>query len=189
MAGKKISEIDAMKQIDELLQKVGDVSAKARIVSWAASKYGSGVAIPSNTKTDGKSLNARKGKKKIVKAKNSKLRVTSSLYIVKELNLRPKEKTSFSDFANQKAPRSIKEKMVVAVYYLKNEISIKDVGLNHIYTCFKVVKWRNPKNYVNMLLQAGSAGWLDARDQSNILVTPMGDNLIEHELPRKSKKV
>ncbi len=35
--------------------------------------------------------------------------------------------------------------------------------------------------------QAGSAGWLDTADSEEIKLTSMGENLIEHELPKEQK--
>lgn len=184
---KKISEIDALKFIDEFFSKIDDQAMMKRILRWAIDKYAPDVLLssvsekikPSSTKKKKNSIKKEKIKKKS--------KTLEQLSIVKDLNLKPQTKKSFVDFANEKKPSAIKEKMVLSTHYLKNKVSIKNINKNHIYTCFKVAGWRIPKNFTNMLHQAGSEGWLDTKNQNDLKITPMGDNLIDYDLPKNSK--
>ena len=61
---------------------------------------------------------------------------------------------------------------------------LNPVTADHIYTAFKGLAWRVPSDLVNTLQQAGSKGWLDTANSADIKVTPMGENLVEHDLPK-----
>jgi hypothetical protein len=85
----------------------------------------------------------------------------------------------------EKKPNSIYEKCTVAAYYLKHVLGLKAVSANHIFTCFKHVKWRVPADLLNSLSYTASQyGWLDTSDRQSVNVSTMGENLIEHDLPR-----
>jgi hypothetical protein len=190
-----ISEIDALKAVDETLSAVEDTTARDRVLRWAWEKFStrpipkapqeeeeeSGTAPPkSKQKTGAQSAKAKpKGKAKL------------SPSIVKDLNLKPSGKKSLDAFSSEKKPSSNQQKCAVSVYYLRNELALDEVGADHIYTCFKHMKWRVPSDLRNTLQYTASKdGWLDTADMSDIKMTAIGDNLVEHDLPspEKSKK-
>lgn len=110
--------------------------------------------------------------------------------IVKTLNLRPPGKKSFKDFASEKQPRSHEEKVATAIHYLRNTLTLDAVGVDHIYTCYREAEgWRLPANLSNKISVTGSTkGWVDTADFENLSLTALGTNLVEHDLPRTSKK-
>ncbi len=110
-----------------------------------------------------------------------------SLSIVAKLNLRPTNKVSLNDFVAQKKPTTHFEKCTLCAHYLHDTLSIEAISMDHIYTCYKHMQWRLPTDLSNMLAQAGTKGLLDVRNRSNIHVTNIGSNLIEHDLPKKSR--
>lgn len=188
----EISEIDAMKVIDDTLNQITDKEARDRILEWAWKKFcsksdttlSSGI-IP-QTKPPQKQKKVKKvgGKKSGKKSKSS-----ASFSIVKDLNLKPSGKESFKDFTTKKAPSSNQEKCVVAVYYLQKVLELGNINFNHIFTCYKDAKWRAPGDIGNIVrLTSNRKGWLDTSDSTNIRVTVQGENLIEHDLPPKKKE-
>src|SRR5205823_2576602 len=107
----------------------------------------------------------------------------------KDLNLKPKGNQSFDEFVQIKDPKSLYEKCTIAVYYLRTELSITGVSASHVYTCFKHMKWKLPADLGNTLSYTASQhGWLDTSNMQDLNVTAMGENLVEHDLPKKSKK-
>jgi hypothetical protein len=71
---------------------------------------------------------------------------------------------------------------------LKTELGVSNVTLSHVFTCFKDAHWRVPPDLANALaLTAHRKGWVDTRDTDDLSVTTHGENLIEHDLPRKAK--
>ncbi|MDB5598294.1 MAG: hypothetical protein JWN71_338 [Xanthobacteraceae bacterium] len=105
----------------------------------------------------------------------------------KGLNLTPQGKQSAAQFAIAKAPSNVREKCVVAVFYLRDVIGLEKINVIAVFTFFKTVQWPTPADLKNTLQQAGSAGWLDTADSDDIKLASLGENLIDHDLPRKPK--
>ena len=98
--------------------------------------------------------------------------------------MNPSGKQSFREFIAVKRPVNLLEKCTVAVYYLSNVLELVDISVDHVFTAFKGAEWRLPNDLANTLQQAGTKGWLDTRKSTGLKVTPIGENLIEHDLPR-----
>lgn len=184
----KISEIDALKAVDDALSGLDDSTVRERVLSWAWKKFAATHTPAATDETDGRAHPAKGTKRKATrstKAKGkAKNKVKAPLSMARDLNLKPKGKKSFDDFADEKKPNSIYEKCTVAAYYLKHELELPAVSANHIFTCFKHMKWRVPADLLNSLAYTASHhGWLDTSDRENINVSTMGENLIEHDLP------
>lgn len=185
----KVSEIDAIKAVDDALTGLEDRDACNRVLMWAWKKFSS---APTPTVVDDQEKTEipvqKKKTKKKTSSKKGKVKVKRSLTIVKDLNLKPKEKKSLDEFAGGKKPNSHYEKSTVAAYYLKHELGLAAVTESHIYTCFKHMKWRIPANLSNALAYTASHhGWLDTSNLQDIKVTTMGENLVEHDLPKKKE--
>jgi len=181
-----LSELEVMKIIDDSLSQIEDDSVKDRILKWAWSKY-SKVNIPISEE----SSNAHKKQKKVTKKHNPKSpsnKQKSSLSIVKNLNLSPKGKKAFKEFIEEKQPNSDQEKCTVSVYHMQHNLELENISTNHIFTCYKIAKWRVPADLDNTLkVVASQKGWLDTSDGNSIKTTTHGENLVEHDLPKKAK--
>jgi hypothetical protein len=178
-----ISEIDAMKLIDETLSQIEDSLSRDRILQWAWSKFSS---LPTPISSTSKKMETEKPKEKGRAKKSTKTKPSYS--IVKDLNLKPSDKQTLAQFISEKKPSSNREKSVVFVYYLQNILEETPITSNHIYTCFKSIGSRVPSNLDNTLSWVASQrGWLNTSSMANIKVTPHGENLIEHDLPKKKK--
>ena len=130
-------------------------------------------------KETAKKQNPRGGSKKTKKTK---------LHIDKNLNLKPTGKQAIDAFVTQKSPSTLLEKVTICVYYLQCEIKIKDVGYDQVLTCFKHLKWRLPSDLPNTMQQAGTKGWLDTSNRTDIKMATHGENLVVHDLPKKISK-
>jgi len=187
MAG--ISEIDAIRTIDDALSQITDSASRDRILRWAWQKYAS-EPLPGERPDMEDSDAARKPQKRREgkSTARKKRKPKSGPTIVKDLNLRPKGKKPFADFIAEKQPSDNQEKCTVAVYYLKHELDQKTVDANHVFTCYKSATWRVPADLENALsLTAHRKGWLDTSDMKDIKLTTHGENLVEHDLPPKLK--
>jgi hypothetical protein len=131
-----------------------------------------------------KKKKAKRAKKKTGNIKKTK---STSLSIIKDLNLKPRNKKTIDAFIADKQPSSLLEKTATCVYYLGHTLSIKGICYNHVFTCFKHLKWRLPADLPNMMQQAGTKGWLDTSSNDDIKITTHGENLIEHDLPKTKK--
>ncbi|MBI3750234.1 MAG: hypothetical protein HY263_01085 [Chloroflexi bacterium] len=107
----------------------------------------------------------------------------------KTLNLRPKGKKAFKDFASEKSPENANERNLVAVYYLEKEVAVGKVNVNQVYTAYKEAGWRLPSYPRNSLqVTASTKGWINTSDMDDITVTPSGENHVDHDLPAKKAK-
>ena len=141
-------------------------------------------SLSRNTSDISKKLKNQKERKPRKKGMPAKISHT----IIKALNLKPKGKKTFIAFAKEKQPASFEQKCTIAAYYLEKILSIKDISVNHIYTCYKDVNWRVPSDLRNKLSYTSSQkGWLDTSSMANIKLTAHGENLVEQDLPPKTK--
>jgi hypothetical protein len=107
----------------------------------------------------------------------------------KTLNLRPKGKQAFVDFAKAKNPDNANERNLVAVYYLEKVAAVGKVNANQVYTAFKEAGWRLPAYPRNSLqVTASTRGWINTADMDAMTVTPSGENHVDHDLPAKTGK-
>ena len=109
--------------------------------------------------------------------------------IVKDLNLRPEGEPSFRDFYAQKKPTTQDQAITVAVYYLKRFLELDKATPEHIFTCFKDVGRRTPKDLPQAIRDtAKRKGWVDTSERGNIKITNHGENTVEHDLPTSNGK-
>ena len=119
---------------------------------------------------------------------NKKAKGRTSAADLKNLDLRPKNKKSFRDLANEKTPTSHQEKCVLAVYYLKDTLKESAVSAGHIEACFLDGNWRLPTDLDNTLqFTSSTKKWLVTSDMNDIGLTAAGKNLVRHDLPRAAK--
>jgi hypothetical protein len=115
-------------------------------------------------------------------------RKAGPLSLDKSLNLRPKDRQSFADFAAEKTPRTQHEKNVVAVYWLTRVAGLGQATVDQVYTCYKDRTWRVPPDLRNNLAVAASTkAWIDTSNMDDLKVTVNGENYVEHDLPPKPK--
>jgi len=120
---------------------------------------------------------------KSAQRKKSK-RKPPTMSLVKELNLRPEGKPSLRDFHAEKSPKTQEQMIAIAVYYVCKTLELKDVTANHVFTCFKDVGYRVPRDLPQIIRNTASRkGWIDPSDSSSIAITTQGENLVEHDLP------
>ena len=181
-----LNELDAMKIIDDALSQIEDEATKERILKWVWSKYSKEKLIINKDiiplKTENKKLNKK------AKTNSSSKKQKTTLSIVKNLNLSPKGKKAFKDFIQDKQPKSDQEKCTVSVYHMQSNLELENIDVNHIFTCYKIGNWRVPADLPGTLkVTASQKGWLDTSNGNNIKTTTLGENLVEHDLPKNKK--
>lgn len=185
-----MTELDALKAVDEALSGLPEVDARRRVLKWAFEKFLQYEMPSSPSQPDGVTSRSRKTRKE--KATRRKASAVSPkappVGLVKDLNLKPKGKRSLDELVQEKRPKSLYEKCTLCVYYLRGELSIPAVSVSHIYTCFKQMKWKLPTDLGNTLSYTASRyGWLDSGNMQDLRTTAIGENLVEHDLPRSKK--
>ncbi|AKM82361.1 TPA: hypothetical protein DD449_04685 [Candidatus Berkelbacteria bacterium] len=121
-------------------------------------------------------------KSSIVTKRQHKNGVLKESYtIIKNIDFN--EPKSLKSFYSSKKPQSALEKNAIFIYYLDKIASIKNINLNHIYTCYKEVGEKLPQALKQSLADTSSKkGWIDTKSMSDIKITIKGESLVEHEL-------
>jgi hypothetical protein len=108
---------------------------------------------------------------------------------VKDLDFLGKGKgSSLKEFiASYIKPNSAMEWNLLFVYYLQKIMIISPFGIDHIYTCYKYLSVKPPNNlYQSLKDTARTKGSINAETIDAITVTMVGENLVDHEMPRKN---
>lgn len=122
------------------------------------------------------------------KTKQSSARSMPS--IVKSLDLSSRNgNKSLRDFHAEKSPGNAMENNALFAYHLKNNLELDQMGIDHIYTCYKEVSVRPPTALRQSLIDtANRKGWIDTSSLDNIALSLRGETFIDHDLPRKATK-
>lgn len=117
----------------------------------------------------------------IVKRQRHQRSLKESYAIIKDLDLSQPE--PLRNFYAQKKAQSALAKNAVFVYYLSKIANIKNINLNHIYSCYKEVGERLPGALKQSLADTSSKkGWIDTKSMADIKITLKGEGLVEREL-------
>jgi hypothetical protein len=124
------------------------------------------------------------------KNKRKKFVRGGSFSIVKDLNLKPKDKKSLKKFFEEKHPETNIESNAAFVYYLEKTLGITSITPDHIFTCYKEIGLRIPGNLRQSIVDTGSSryGYIDASNMQDIKIIVRGENLVVHDLPKKRKE-
>jgi hypothetical protein len=101
--------------------------------------------------------------------------------IVRDLNLKPKDKVSLIDFMSQYSFTSFTEKILGVVYYLKKELKLEKVSSDCIFTGLNELKERIPPSLKQLIINTRVKAWIDYDDYDDINVGIHGINHIEHD--------
>lgn len=120
------------------------------------------------------------------KPKSSKRKIPK-MQLIKDLDLRPDGKKSLGEFYGEKAPKTQADQIAVHVYYLRKILELEEVTSHHVYTCFKEVSVKVPNDLPQIIRNtANKKGTVDTSDANCIRITTIGENLVEHDLPKKT---
>lgn len=118
---------------------------------------------------------------------NGKKRKPPKMTLIKSLDFRPDGKLSFSEFMEDKQPTTQHEQIAASVYWMKNLQELDGLTFNHVYTCFDEANLKIPSNLPQVIRNcAARKGWVEI-EGDDIVVSTLGKNQVEHELPKKPK--
>jgi hypothetical protein len=108
---------------------------------------------------------------------------------IRDLDLAPKGKTSLREFVGEKQPKTNHDQNVLSVYYLSEILGVPAVTLDHVFTCYRDIRWREPASLSNSLsLTSNRKRFLDTSNLEDIKLTPAGRSHVELDLPPTTKK-
>jgi hypothetical protein len=86
---------------------------------------------------------------------------------------------SFEDFANEKSPKSDAEKYLLVAYWLKENLNIPQIGIGHIYTCFRAMKWKVQVDIGQPLRSAKKVATFRSVSRGDYEITHIGIDQVE----------
>ncbi|MBI5425131.1 MAG: hypothetical protein HZA32_13725 [Opitutae bacterium] len=108
--------------------------------------------------------------------------------VLGELDLKPDGKKSLKDFCGEKRPSTNEERFAVIIYYLQNTLGLSGITRDHVHTGFKDIGAKSPLDIdAGLRMTASRKGWIDTSKSGDIRMTVAGENLVEHDLPPKTK--
>lgn len=120
--------------------------------------------------------------------KEGKRRRVGGPTALRDLDLAPTGKKSLKAFVQDKQPKTQHDKNATAVYYLRETLGITKVTVDHVFTAYKDMGWREPGNLANSLaLTASRKRFLDTASLDDIKLTPPGRNHVSQDLPAPKK--
>ncbi|GLY88616.1 hypothetical protein [Actinoallomurus iriomotensis] len=136
---------------------------------------------------DGPAPTSRPGS--TAKASARRRRVPKKIEPVRDIDFHPDGKQSFKDLVEDKEPKTLDHKNLLAVYWLEQVAEVTEIGVGHVAAAFKNRDWREPANPANALqVTASREHWLDTKDMTAISTTPSGRNTVKFEMsPQNSK--
>ena len=189
--------MDAKLRID-LTQGILEVEGSEKFVSEIYQDFKENLSLKlqvKNLATPSHPLNSTHPEKTNVSIERSKKKrkVSSGVKtpsLAKDLDLLGKDKgVSLKAFiASYLTPKSAMEWNLLFVYYLQKILEIPAVGIDQIYTCYKHLSVKSPNNlYQSLLDTAHRKGSINTDSVDSITITMVGENLVEHEMPRKDQ--
>lgn len=176
--------------LKDLPESVHGKAFDALVASFTGNEIPSGSDSESRagTRSRRKKAPARRRKATGDGEKPSRRRVAAPVTLIKDLDLAPKGKESFADFAAAKKPKTQHDRSVVSAYWLVEVAGVSPISVGHIFTCYRKAGWKVPANMTNGLaVTANRKGYFDTADGNDIKLKPHGINRVEHELPEKAK--
>lgn len=193
-------ELEAMFKCHEYLQNLEN-DARLRVFKYLIDRYGlvnpntfqqtsvSETIVPeviheekNEIKTTPKSANAKSTNTTSKKTKSSS---NQSYSLISSLNLVSKAKISLKDYFGKYTTKNNFEYNIVILSYLKNELKEPNVGINHIYTCYKTLGLKIPSIKQSLLDTKNRKGWIDTSSTDDLKITVAGENFMDHEITKK----
>ncbi|GET24557.1 hypothetical protein [Prolixibacter sp. NT017] len=119
------------------------------------------------------------------KSNRKQVSVKQGFKLDRNLNLHPEGKQSLMDFAEGYKMNSMKERILVIVYYLKEILELESMNPDHIYTGFEKLNIRVPKSLYQLISDTkNKKGWLEFDTMENIGLSIQGRNAIKYDLAK-----
>jgi len=200
-------ELEAMFKCHEYLQDL-DTDSRMRVFKYLLDRYGlvkngsnfsntspishpenkiENIEILTNVDVEEENINKTVQKPKQIASNGKKNKSSLQSYnLITSLNLAPKDKKSLKDFFKEYNAKSNFEYNIVILTYLITEIHENNVGVNHLYTCYKHLGLKVPNIKQSLVDTKKRKGWIDSSNSEDLKITVSGENFMDHEIEKKS---
>lgn len=107
----------------------------------------------------------------------------------RDINFRPDGKVSFFDFCEEKKPSGHQEQQLVAIYYLRKVLDVPTVTAGQVLAAYSARSWKKPVDVSNSLSSTSSKSrWINTENMENLTFSTLGENHVEHDMPKQRGK-
>lgn len=174
-----------VERVKKAAEVIGSLPSKA--LQADAFRYLLGEAAPNplppkpsvSASTSTGEINHSTADKKTRRSSGTKAPITQD----RDLDLFPKGKTPFKEFASAKNPKNNDERYPVAVYWLREVAGHDKATVPQVVTCYRTAGWALPSDVSNAASKAVNAGYLSSGKADDLQLSSLGINLVDNELP------
>jgi hypothetical protein len=84
---------------------------------------------------------------------------------------------SLEDFCKKKNPTGDQQKYLVIAHWLKENLNIIEVSMDHVHTCYRTMGWHTPKDASGPLRSMKRSGWFQkGKEKGTYAINHVGDN-------------
>jgi len=120
--------------------------------------------------------------------KQSNPSAKSQLQVVSEFSSGEQGKRFLAETKKYEIPKSHQKKVTLFVYIMK-QIGVKNISVNHVFTCYRLLTEKTPLNLQQAIIDAKNKNmwvvndsWLDLKTHHK------GDEMVEHDLIKANNK-
>lgn len=161
--------------VREIYAEFKDQLVKASSTSSSGSSQKLNTGVTSKAKPA--NINGGSSSKKRKRGKTDEPKVDKDLDLSGVNNI-----SSLKDFYAQYSPKSNMEKNVVFIQYLKEQMEIEGVSLDHVWTCYYHMNMKYPGNPQQSLYDTSAKGWVNVPSLEELSVSIHGKNWLREQL-------
>lgn len=122
-----------------------------------------------------------------IKSSGSRKSSPTKTYKVIELGLSEEQRQDLRDFYNRKSPNHQNEKILVIMYWLKENAEIEEFNVDEIYTSFNILGERSPKSIESVFNNTRKEGKLSRLENGNCEINHIGSDFVKFTLPKNQE--
>lgn len=110
--------------------------------------------------------------------KNKRARRRTTPEIIPDLDL-TSGSSSLKSFCEKKNPDNDTLKYLVIAIWLRDNRDLKEVSINHVYTCYRLMGWSNPEDFGRVFQNAKPKGYFTkGSSKGSWAITHIGENRV-----------
>ena len=122
---------------------------------------------------------------KKLKGGKAKFYKTNQPIIIPDLISDSEKIQNLKKFFHSKKPLNQQEVFVVIAYWLKENLNLKEISIDEIWTVYKILGKKPPKVLIQVFRDGKSKkGWFGVGSETGkYMITSIGDTYVDHDLP------
>lgn len=172
-----------------VMQVYQDFKDKLR---FSSTGHASGDAEPKGKNEDQQGKITKQTSNKNTKSSAPKKQSNSStkgqLQVVSEFSSGEQGKKFLSEIKKYVIPKSHQKKVTLFIYIMQ-QIGVKNISVNHVFTCYRLLTEKTPLNLQQAIIDAKNKNmWVVNDSWIDLKTHHKGDEMVEHDLVKANNK-